>query len=87
MLEQREAVLNTLIALSPADALSLAFPADLLAELAVSFPQSAARLETRGQFEGAIEYLVEDRADSSRAIRRMQLGSLAVEIHFSGSEP
>ncbi len=87
VMAQRAAALSALIASSPAEALSLAFPSDLLAELAGAFPESASLLETRGQFEGPIEYLVEDRANGSRSIRRMQLGSSQVEVHFAGPEP
>src|SRR5262245_41968215 len=87
VLEQRAGALNTLIAQSPAEALSLAFPSELLTELADSFPESARLLESRGRFEGPIEYLVEDQINSSRSIRRMQLGGQQLEVYFAGPEP
>ena len=50
--EQRQASLESLMASLPATALRLAFPVEVLSDLAAAFPQSAARLETRGTWQG-----------------------------------
>src|SRR3989442_7471705 len=58
--DQRQTLLEALMSSQPLVALQLAFPADVLADLASSFPQSAAKLETRGSWQGPLYYFVED---------------------------
>lgn len=60
IIEQRAAALSALIEQDASQALQLAFSDSLLATLAAAFPQSASRLESRGVFEGPIEYVILD---------------------------
>lgn len=56
----RQASLQQVMRANPAEALRLAFPAELLTELRGAFPASAAALENRGKWQGKLEYLVQD---------------------------
>src|SRR2546425_9120321 len=58
LIEERADAFYLLIDQSPTEALSLAFSPDLLADLAVSFPQSASRFESYGEWQGLIEYSI-----------------------------
>ncbi|PYT11241.1 MAG: hypothetical protein DMG59_27010, partial [Acidobacteria bacterium] len=72
----------------PRQALSLAFSADLLADLASRFPESASLLETQGTWQGPVEYWIADYPDGShKTVRRLNLDQETVELQFSGSEP
>src|SRR5450759_1614984 len=62
---QRAAEISALIEKDPAQALSMAFSADLLAELAEKFPEAAGMLETQGTWQGPVEHWVEDYPDGS----------------------
>src|SRR5688572_6446168 len=73
LLEARIAVLAALIEQDPSEAVRLAFPTDVLSDLASAFPAARRQLEAHGTWEGPIEYIVEDSADfrTHRNIRAM----------------
>ncbi|MBI3695587.1 MAG: hypothetical protein HY238_12210 [Acidobacteria bacterium] len=89
IIAQRAEALSDLIAQDPQQALALAFSEELLAQLAAAFPDSASQLESRGAWEGPIEYLIFDNPAMTehRSLRRMQVGSETLEIYFAGAEP
>src|SRR5450759_2448742 len=62
---QRAAEMSALIEKDPAQALSMAFSPDLLAELAEKFPEAAGQLESQGTWQGTAEYWIEDFANGS----------------------
>ena len=70
LLALRAKSMQTLIVENPAEALALAFPADVLADLAASFPEQRGYLEQRGAWQGELEYLIEDDAAMTPAIAR-----------------
>jgi M6 family metalloprotease-like protein len=82
-LTQRQAVLQSLMASAPARALELAFPADVLADLAAAFPASASLLEQRGTWRGALYVVAIDGVgfQSSREERKLQIGGQLVDFH------
>jgi M6 family metalloprotease-like protein len=86
---QRAEALRNLIQRDPAQALSLAFSPDTLADLAAAFPGSASQLESQGTWQGPIERWVADSADrtSSRTLTRMKVGGHALDLYFAGPEP
>jgi M6 family metalloprotease-like protein len=87
-IERRAAQLSRLIEENPAAALSMAFPPELLADLAGKFPDSAARLETQGTWEGAAELWVEDSQDGShKSYVKLKTGRETLRVHFAGAEP
>src|SRR5450759_2238522 len=53
---QRAAEMSALIEKDPAQALSMAFSADVLADLAAKFPEATGQLETLGTWAGPVEY-------------------------------
>src|SRR5438128_199834 len=55
VLSQRAAALNELIEHDPAQALELALSPELLADVAMKFPDSASRLESHGTWRGTIQ--------------------------------
>ncbi len=87
--QQRAAALAALIAQDPSESLKLAFPPDVIAMLAETFPQSAGRFESHGAWQGPLYYLIEDDVTMTRgrSIRRMTVGGEQLEIHFAGVEP
>ncbi|MBF8305578.1 MAG: assoc protein, partial [Acidobacteria bacterium] len=89
LLAQRSAALSALIEQDASQALQLAFSDDLLATLAAAFPQSAASLESRGAFEGPIEYVILDdhTLGRHRVDIRMDVAGQTFDIHFPEHEP
>jgi M6 family metalloprotease-like protein len=89
LLEQRAAALESLIAQNPAEALRVAFSADVVTELAAAFPGARRSLESHGRWEGPIEYIIEDSTDfrSHRNIRAMSVRGETLYIQFAGPEP
>lgn len=89
VLQQRSDALKALIREAPAAAVGLAFSADVLAELAATFPQSAMWLEQQGAWEGPVEYLIFDDEPMSahRSSIRVQTGMEWLEVHFAKHEP
>jgi M6 family metalloprotease-like protein len=61
----------------------------VLADLASSFPGARAYLESRGHWEGPIEYVVADSEDfrSHRNFREMKSGGETLSIQFADKEP
>lgn len=89
ILLEREAVLAALIETDTAEALKSAFPEEVAAGLVALFPESAARLERHGAWQGPLEYLIADMPDRSthQSIRLMRAGQEQLEVHFAGPEP
>ena len=90
VIKERAAALQSLIREEPEQALLLAFPQDLLTELAEAFPQSAADLETAGEWEGTMSVIVEDAADltNHRTFYRMfRSKGTVLNLHFATGEP
>src|SRR5712691_5556105 len=83
VLQQRQALLESLMASQPATALGLAFPADVLADLGGAFPQSAANLETRGTWQGQLYYFTEDGVGMAwhRENRRLKIGNEMIDLY------
>ncbi|MBI2688992.1 MAG: hypothetical protein HYX27_22040 [Acidobacteria bacterium] len=87
-IERRAAVLSQLIDQDPGTALKFAFSEDLLADLAAKFPAAAARLESRGDWQGTIESFVFDYSDGThRTQHKLRTANGTLELHFAGSEP
>lgn len=87
IIQERAVAFQELIQQTPSEAAGLAFAGDALANLAAAFPDSAAQLESIGQWEGDLEFLVEDGLQSSRNIYRLHVDGDVLSIHFSGPEP
>jgi len=89
LFQQRASALASLIEQEPGEALRLAFPDDVLSELASAFPASRSQLEAHGQWEGPIEYIIEDSEDfkSHRNIRAMSVRGETLFIQFADAEP
>jgi M6 family metalloprotease-like protein len=84
---QRAAVLEALIDENPKEALSLAFSADLLTNLAAAFPDSAQDLESTGEWEGPLEVTIEDGVNllSHKTVYHMKGGAgQSWNLHFEG---
>ena len=89
LMQQRVEALAELIEQDPAEALRVAFPSDVLSDLDSSFPGARAHLESRGRWEGPIEYVVADSDDfrSHRTFREMRTGGETLSIQFADKEP
>ena len=89
VIADRAVALEDLIGSSPQDAESLAFPQDILAQLAAAFPSLASSLEERGEWQGTMEILVE--TDTSlevqHAIQNLIVGGQAFGVFFGGPAP
>ena len=85
----RSKALGELIATNPTQVEKLAFPASVLEQLADTFPESAALLEQRGNWQGELEFLIEDAANfqSARTIYKLRDASSVTDLHFSGVVP
>jgi M6 family metalloprotease-like protein len=85
----RAEALEALIQSSPSEALGLALPAETLASLAAAFPDSAQLLETRGTWQGEVEYTILDSHDLSSSESRIRIdsGQGMLEVHIAGAEP
>ena len=89
IIQQRQALLGQMIANNPTQALNFAFSEDVLGRMSAAFPESAAKLESQGAWEGEVEAIVFDRPDlsSHRTVYRMNVGSETYDIHFAKDEP
>jgi M6 family metalloprotease-like protein len=89
VIRDRSAALEELIRQNPSQALSLAFSEDVLFRLKNAFPESASLLESTGEWEGPVEYWIEDAADlkTHRAQIRMSAKRETLRIHFASHEP
>jgi len=88
VIEQRRALLESLMASDPKAALQLAFPADVLADLANAFPASAGSLETRGAWQGTLYYHVEDGVGFTwhHEVRKLKIGNDMVDLYSPSAE-
>jgi M6 family metalloprotease-like protein len=84
-LAQRAAALHALIQEDPHAALSFAFSADLLADLAAKFPDAAAELESYVTASGPIEHSTIDSADlkTSRESWSINSSGTRLNLYFS----
>jgi len=89
VLAKRAAALQALITEDPKAALSFAFSAELLTDLAAKFPGSATQLESHGTWQGAIEHWVSDNftRKQSLSVFRLHAGAQTLDLHFGGREP
>jgi hypothetical protein len=87
-LAQRQQVLQSLMASAPARALELAFPGDVLADLAATFPESASLLEERGRVSGTLYYVIEDGIGfaSHREVRKLKVGEQMIDLYAASGE-
>jgi M6 family metalloprotease-like protein len=88
-IKSRASALNELFEDNPKEAMSLAFSKDLLADIALAFPDSASELEEHGSWQGPAEYFVIDAADlkSSQAKIRIGAGGAKLNVSFTGALP
>jgi len=89
LIGQRAIALRDLIQRDPGQALSLTFSAEALAELAATFPESAAHLESPGTWQGPVERWFAESADlrSSTTVTRIRSGGQTLDLYFAGAEP
>ena len=89
LIANRAARLEGLIAEHANTADKLAFPADLLDQLAAAFPESAYKLEQRGAWQGVVEIVVEtdDNFSIRKTLRRLRVGPELLDLHFTGLPP
>ena len=87
ILRARASGLSALIQEDPTRALSLAFPPELLQNLAATFSEDSSSLESHGTWQGPIQISVLDYPDGkSSAIHWMKVGETTLELHFPGRE-
>ena len=79
---QRLALLQTLMEQLPEEALSLAFPPDVVQELQQVAGESA--MEQHGEWEGTLEYLIADNKSMTehQSIRRLHTADGVLELHL-----
>ena len=88
VIAQRAAALTNLIWNDPHAALSFAFSPELLADLAVKFPQSASSLESRVTISGPVQRWTADYPGmKSRTWLTMKQGQTVLALHFAYREP
>ncbi|MCW5981598.1 MAG: hypothetical protein KIT09_26170 [Bryobacteraceae bacterium] len=89
LLDERFNALGALIEQDPRQALLMAFSPDLLAELAVAFPQSKSKLETHGVWQGPIRYGIVDglKFAQSKTILLMPVDGKTVSLHLATDQP
>ena len=84
----RASELKMVIERDPAQALSIAFAPDLLADLAAKFPEAASQLESHGTWSGPVNrWIMDYRNGSSLSLTRMRAGDQTLDLYFSRSEP
>ena len=89
LIEQRREALEELAGLDAAKALALALPEDQLRRLRLAYPELAGQLESRGEWQGAMEYLIADDFESGTSwpVYLLDLEPEGVEVSFASSEP
>jgi len=89
VIQFRQRALSALIAQNPQQALPLAFAPGVLAQLASSFPGSAAQLESRGVWQGELAYLIEDDESmaASRTHLRLRTEQEVLQLHLAVAQP
>jgi M6 family metalloprotease-like protein len=89
VLAQRAAALTYLISTDPRAGLSLAFPPELLADLAAKFPQSASSLESHATISGAVTRWIADYPGTigAHSWLTMKQGQTVLSLHFACPEP
>lgn len=82
-LARRQQVLADLMATAPARALELAFPNDVLADLAETFPEAAGSLEQHGVWQGTLYYQIEDGVGftSHKETRKLKVGDDLIDLY------
>ena len=89
LIEQRREALEELVGLDAAKALALALPEEQLRRLRLAHPELAGQLESRGEWQGAMEYWIADdfESETSWTVYRLDLEPEGVEVSFASSEP
>jgi M6 family metalloprotease-like protein len=89
VISQRAVALSEFIEHDPAQALEFALSPELLADVAMKFPDLASRLESHGTWRGSIEKWTFDYPNlrTSRSVVRMKVGQQSLELHFAGPQP
>ena len=89
LIEQRREALEELVGLDAAKALALALPEEQLKRLRLAYPELAGELESRGEWQGTIEYWIADDFESGTSwpVYRLDLEPEGVEVSFGSSEP
>ena len=89
LIEQRSEALEELVGLDAAQALALALPEEQLKRLRLAYPELAGELESRGEWQGALEYWIADDFESGTSwpVYRLDLEPEGVEVSFASSEP
>jgi len=86
---QRADALSNLIQRDPAQALSLAFSREALADLRAAFPDATSQLESHRTLRGSVERWVAESADlrASTTVTHLRSGGQALSLYFVGPEP
>ena len=91
LLAQRAAAFSALVQQDPGAALQLAFDQNLAATLASAFPQAAGQFESRGIWEGPVDYIVFDDETMMNHRKDIHLAAAngeVLDIYFpNGVEP
>jgi len=89
VIAKRAAALTSLIQKEPRTALSFAFSAELLTDLAAKFPQSAVQLESHATVTGPTQHWIADYPGfkSSRSWWVMNSGGKGLYLFFAANEP
>src|ERR1041385_2739759 len=90
VIAERFSALQTLVGQDPVAVTQLAFDQDLLGALAESFPESASQLESRGEWQGPVEYVIFD--DPTLTNHRVDIhmkvaADTTLDVHFPEKEP
>ncbi len=89
VIAERFAALQSLIQLDPMAALEVAFDSRLLASMTETFPASAAKFESHGNWTGPVDYIILDDATLTkhRVDLNMKVNNEIVKLHFKDNEP
>ena len=89
LIEQRREALEELAGLDADKALALALPEEQLKRLRLAYPELAGELESRGEWQGAMEYWIADDFESGTSwpVYLLDLEPEGVEVSFASSEP
>ena len=89
LIGRRREALEELVGLDAAKALALALPEEQLRRLRLAYPELAGQLESRGEWQGAMEYWIADDFESGTSwpVYLLDLEPEGVEVSFASSEP